>query len=131
MALVVFFISCTIWVPGADPGFQVRGGGGGALKKIAPSGGRRENFCGISCEKSRFYAKKIIFPILGEAHTGCASPLDLPLGSIIVCSILEEIIFTFSHWVCNFFSLKWWQSLIFDQLHQWCNGLHACLKTGR
>jgi hypothetical protein len=26
---------------GADPGFQVRGG---ALKKIAPSGGRRENF---------------------------------------------------------------------------------------
>ena len=43
---------------GADPGFQVRGG---ALKKIAPSGGRRENFWGISCEKSRFYAKKIIF----------------------------------------------------------------------
>ena len=32
--------------------------GGGALKKIAPSGGRRENFWGISCEKSRFYAKK-------------------------------------------------------------------------
>ena len=41
---------------GADPGFQVRGGGGGALKKIAPSGGRRENCWGISCEKSRFYA---------------------------------------------------------------------------
>ena len=39
--------------PGADPGFQVRGG---ALKKIAPSGGRREHFWGISCEKSRFYA---------------------------------------------------------------------------
>jgi hypothetical protein len=34
---------------GADPGFQVRGGG---LKKIAPSGGRHENFWGISCEKS-------------------------------------------------------------------------------
>jgi hypothetical protein len=33
-------------------------GGGGALKKIAPSGERRENFWGISCEKSRFYAKK-------------------------------------------------------------------------
>ena len=32
--------------------------GGGALKKIAPSEGRRENFGGISCEKSRFYAKK-------------------------------------------------------------------------
>ena len=42
----------------ADPGFQVRGG---ALKKIAPSRGRRENFWGISCEKSRFYAKKSYF----------------------------------------------------------------------
>ena len=41
-------------------------GGGGALKKIAPGGGRGENWWGISCEKSRFYAKKIIFfPILG------------------------------------------------------------------
>jgi hypothetical protein len=44
---------------GADPGFQARGGG--ALKKIAASGGRRENFWGISCEKSRFYAKKSYF----------------------------------------------------------------------
>jgi hypothetical protein len=38
--------------------FKLRGA---HLKKIAPSGGRRENFWGISCEKSRFYAKKIIF----------------------------------------------------------------------
>jgi hypothetical protein len=35
--------------------------GGRALKKIAPSGGRRENCWGISCEKSRFYAKKSYF----------------------------------------------------------------------
>ena len=35
--------------------------GGGALKKIAPSGGRCANFLGISCEKSRFYAKKSYF----------------------------------------------------------------------
>jgi hypothetical protein len=48
---------------GANPGFQVRGG---ALQIIAPSGGRRQNCWGISCEESRFYAKKIIFfPILG------------------------------------------------------------------
>ena len=33
----------------------------GALKKIVPSRGRRENFWGISCEKSRFYAKKSYF----------------------------------------------------------------------
>ena len=46
------------YIPGADPGFQVRGG---ALKKIAPSRERRENFWGISCEKSRFYAKKSYF----------------------------------------------------------------------
>ena len=37
------------------------GGGGGALKKIAPSEGRRENCWGISFEKSRFYAKKSYF----------------------------------------------------------------------
>ena len=40
------------------PGFQVRGS---APKKIAPSGGRRENYWGISWEKSRFYAKKSYF----------------------------------------------------------------------
>ena len=70
---------------GADPGFQVRGG---AVKKLRRAkgganyfgvfrvenhdftsknhifsncGGRRENFWGISCEKSRFYAKKSYF----------------------------------------------------------------------
>ena len=42
-------------VAGADPGFQVRRG---ALKKIASNGGRREKCWGISCEKTRFYAKK-------------------------------------------------------------------------
>ena len=40
-----------IMCPGADPGFQVRGG---ALTIIAPSGASRENFWGILCEKSRF-----------------------------------------------------------------------------
>ena len=43
---------------GADPGFQVRRG---ALKKFAPSAGRREHFWDLSCEKSRFYAKKSYF----------------------------------------------------------------------
>ena len=71
-------------VSGADPGFQVRGG---ALKKIAPSGGRRENCWGISCEKSRFYAKKIIFfPILGGARAGCP-PLNPPLSIVHNTSI--------------------------------------------
>jgi hypothetical protein len=64
----------TLTITGADLGFQVRGG---ALNKIAPSGGRRKNLWGISCEKSRFYAKKsYFFPILGRAHP---PPLDPPL----------------------------------------------------
>jgi hypothetical protein len=49
------FIHFHVQNSGADPGFQVRGG---SLKKIAPSGGRRDKFWGISCEKTRFYAKK-------------------------------------------------------------------------
>jgi hypothetical protein len=43
--------------------------GVGALKKIAPRGGRHEHFWGISCEKSRFYTKKILFfLILGDGE---------------------------------------------------------------
>ena len=43
--------------------------------------GKREHFWGISCEKSRFYEKKIIFfPILGGARAGCVPPpLNPPL----------------------------------------------------
>ena len=54
---------------GADPGFQVRGG---ALKKIAPSGGRRENCWGNSCENLR--QKIIFFPILGGHAPGASPP---------------------------------------------------------
>ena len=43
-------------------------------------GWRSENFWGISCEKSRFYAKKSnFFPILGWVRAGCAPTLDPPL----------------------------------------------------
>ena len=41
-------------------------GGGGALKKIAPSGGRREKFWGISCEKNTILRQKIIFFPIAE-----------------------------------------------------------------
>ena len=94
---------------GAVPGFQVRGA---HLKKLrrAKGGtnifgvfrvknhdftpkksyfsnfrGCARNFWGISCEKSRFYAKKIIFfPILGGegARAGCAPPLNPPLITV-------------------------------------------------
>jgi hypothetical protein len=47
---------------GADPGFQVRGG---ALKKIAPSGGRRENCWGISYKNHDLTTKNNIFSNCG------------------------------------------------------------------
>jgi hypothetical protein len=53
------FLFLFLYCPGTDPGFQVRWGG--KFLKIAPSGGRREKFWGISCEKSLFYAKKSYF----------------------------------------------------------------------
>ena len=60
-------------------------GGGGALKKIAPSGGRRENCWGISCEKSRFCVKKIIFPP--------PPPPDPPLQTVLVDQIGHGLYF--------------------------------------
>ena len=47
-----------MYIPVADPGFQVRGG---ALKKIAPSGGRRENVWGIRVKNHDFTPKKSYF----------------------------------------------------------------------
>ena len=103
-----------ISVSGADPEFQFRGGG--ALKKIAPSEGRLENLLGISCEKSRFYAKKIIiFPIAqggakivgvfrvknhdlkpGRARAACApTPLDPTLRLLKENTILQTIVFAY------------------------------------
>ena len=66
-----------MYISGADPGFQVSGG---ALKKNRTERGRRENIWGISREKSRFYAKKIIFylPILGGRVAGAPPPRIRP-----------------------------------------------------
>jgi hypothetical protein len=55
--LFIFLIILNIWI----------------YYTITFCGGRREKFWGISCEKSRFYAKKTyFFPILGGARAGCA-----------------------------------------------------------
>ena len=48
--------------PGADPGFQVRGG---TLKKNCAEQREVRKFWGISCEKLRFYAKKSYFSNYG------------------------------------------------------------------
>ena len=111
VSLIYSMIRYMMWCYlGADPGFQVRGAD---LKKMrrAEEGAknfgifrvknhdfyakksyffqlRREvrNFWGISCEKSRFYAKKIIFfPILGGRSPGAPPPpLDPPLLSLLI-----------------------------------------------
>ena len=103
MPLLSATISIYVNNAGADPGFQVRGA---YLKKLRRAEGganifgvirvknhdftpknhifsncgeRHENFWGISCEKSRFYAKKsYFFPILGRARAGCAPPPPRP-----------------------------------------------------
>ena len=66
------------WFQGRIQDFKL-GGGGGALKKIAPSGGRRENVWGISCQKSRFYAKNHIFSNFRGGGAPPPPPLDPPL----------------------------------------------------
>ena len=60
------------------------GGGGAALKKIVPSGGRREIIWGISCEKSRFYAKKsYFFQFQGVARPPPPPPLVCHFSSFL------------------------------------------------
>jgi hypothetical protein len=78
---------------------KVEAMGGGALKKIiAPSGRRRENFLGISCEK--FYAKKsYFFNFRGGAPPplpGSASDFDYDYDkrniSVVICDRHSETV---------------------------------------
>ena len=72
-----------VCVSGAAPGFQVRGA---HTEKIPPSGGRRENFWGISCEKSRFYAKQSNF------RGGGARRVRPPWIRPCVCPLFEALL---------------------------------------
>ena len=96
---IIILVSKTLYEPGADPGFQVRGGA--HLKKMrrAEGGakffgvfrvknhdftpknhifsnceGGRENCWGITCEKSRFYAKNIFSNFKGGGWAPGAPP---------------------------------------------------------
>ena len=54
----------------------------------ATSGGRREKIWGISCEKSRFYAKKsYFFPILGGRAPGASRPWE----HIVVSNMMKHL----------------------------------------
>ena len=66
-----------VYCPGADPGFQVRGA---YIKKIG----------GISCEKSRFQAKKsYFFQFQGRRAPGATPSLDPPLLTIKLYSLFQ------------------------------------------
>jgi hypothetical protein len=74
-------IADMLTIPGADPGFQVRGG---ALKKIAPSGGRREIFFGYFVWKITILRPKIIFLSNFRGGARRVRPLlDRPLNTYI------------------------------------------------
>jgi hypothetical protein len=83
---------------GADPGFQVRGA---HLKNCAE---RREarKCLRYLCEKSRFYAKKIIFfsNIRGGGGAGCPPP---PLDPPLVCT---GQMFTFGGFARSYFPFR-------------------------
>ena len=69
MTLIMYILRL---ISGADPGFQVGGGGGADLNFV----------WGISCEKSRFYAKKLYFFQFYGGGGGGASPGSVPVASI-------------------------------------------------
>ena len=63
----VFVITCYA-IHNTQSRISSYGGVGGALKKIAPSGGRRENFGVFRVKNHDFTPKNHIFPILGGAR---------------------------------------------------------------
>ena len=68
----------------------------GALKKIAPSGGRRENCWGISCEKFTILRQIFsFFPILGGWGRRVRPPGSAP--GIVVKHIQQHIYTTSLH----------------------------------
>ena len=73
---IVYFV-LPLRYSGADPGFQVRGGG---IKKIAPSEGSRENFGVFRVKNHDFTPKNHIFSnFRGSARWVRPPPLDSPL----------------------------------------------------
>ena len=67
---------------GSDPGFQVRGGGGGALKFVF----------GVFRVKNHDFTQKILFfPILGGGggRASCAPALDPPL--VLISDIVDLV----------------------------------------
>ena len=91
---------------------------------VSNCGGRRENCWGISCEKSRFYAKKsYFFPIWGGGggRAECASPGSAP-GCVTV-TFFETRSCQVDHYsYCNILVtvLVWWYSPVTDQWNLRC-----------
>jgi hypothetical protein len=124
--LIVHWLMIDHCLQGRIQDFKLGGGGwgGGARNKIfCNCGGRHEHFWGISCEKSRFYAKKsyffqlrreartflgyfvwkitilhqkiIFFPILGETRTVCAPPPGSAPGWVFILIKITYLLTTY------------------------------------
>ena len=88
---------------------------GGALKKVAPSGGRRENFGDISCEKSRYYAKKsYFFPILGGGGPTLGAPPPDVLLIFKAHWVVRERVMVFNATFNNNLFISWRSMLLMD-----------------
>jgi hypothetical protein len=106
----VWVIICSLLRTGADPGFPVRGGG---LKKIAPSGGWRENLRVFRVKNHDFTPKNHIF---SNFRGGVGPPpLDSPLENLTVtmkCKVAIQTLFLYFY-----LFLRFTLSVIFDSPH--------------
>jgi hypothetical protein len=87
---------------------------GGALKKIAPRGGRHKNCWGISCEKTILRQKIISFPILGGAG---APPGSAPVTPESLLIRLNDLIIRWLH--NNNWSVCCLEFTFLEQSAQW------------
>ena len=97
MSKNILYFATPITIPwknaGADPGFQVRGGGGAHLKKLRREEGGANIFGVFRVKNHDFTPKKIIFfPILGGGGGGGAGA---PPGSAPGMFLLDK------RWSCN------------------------------
>ena len=148
----VYSISCTgpgwlnelgHWITGTCKGrfqdFKL----GGALKKIAPSEGRREIFWVFRVKNHDFTPKNHIFSNFRRTRAGCSPPLDppllvsfkkympppLPYFKVNICS------FPLPHFASLFFAYLWsfrWPNYIFTLPRYFSLRLpHLNIPTGR
>ena len=84
---IIILVSKTLYEPGADPGFQVRGGA--HLKKLRRAEGGAKFFGVFRVKNHHFMPKNLIFSILGGRARRVRAP---PPGSAPV-NVISLLIF--------------------------------------